>query len=343
MRSNRNPNDALISYFKTLAGWTLTAISVVATAAAFFMWDSASDMRDEVERQKAELSDGFKELDQSMQAQKKEIRNEWYLLESSIKEDVDRTQESALSEIENVKYAATVTAENQAREKINEVFSNKNFDDFVEKMAIERIEPKMNEYVQRSMDDAKNADIEIAINNLLSEDQILLSKGITYFQTHIYESKLTDKQVLKLISGYYKVSDNFKYAFEGILMFQKSEYCKNFFSKLLNQDNQQSSRAALNFYIYNNIPFSEFEEDLSLSIHNNNERAYLYCYSLDITSSERHDYNMKLLNSKTLINMYLKNKAKQEIDNQRKLFFEKLKKHYSEQDIEATFFFKATV
>lgn len=135
--------EKLASYFKYLVGITMSAITIVCAVAGFLFWNSGKEMREEFNNKNVELRNDFKAIQEDLKQQKASMQFELSKLSEKSNSEIEKTRINAIGEIENVKTYASSEARLEARNKINEVFNNKNFDDFVAQIAKERMEPQI--------------------------------------------------------------------------------------------------------------------------------------------------------------------------------------------------------
>lgn len=325
--------ESLISLFK----FSLGLFSFFGVAIGYLVYSDGKEMRQELKERKIELNKNVEDMKSDLKEKEKLMRQDLINLSSKIDNQVHSTKQDAIAEIASVKTSATNEARSEARNKINEVFSNKNFDDFVTKIAKERMEPQIINLVDKRLTQNEKELIDEAINNIGSLDKSKSILSISYLQTNP-RIKLNDNQIQKIINSIEFADDNYKPSIIGLLLFKKSELTTEFFKKELESVNNLNQNFAIQYFAFNKIDYNTFEEIIYKIIIKNPESG-LYINSIEICRPINKSYTLKLLNSIILIDL-LKKHSIEEVKYLKEDTYRKLKNSFTEQEINSTLLFK---
>ncbi len=325
--------EKLTSYFKYLVGITMSAITIICAVAGFLFWNSGKEMREEFNTKNEELRNDFKAIQEDLKEQKTTMQFELSKLIEKSNAEIEKTRINAVSEIENVKTYASNEARSEARNKINEVFTNKNFDDFVAKIAKERMEPQIINLVDKRLNQNEKEIINQAINDIESLDKSKFILAINYLQTNP-QIKLSDNQIQKIINSSKAINDEYKLSIMGVLLFKKSDLTTDFFSKELENQNNYSEVFAIQYFAFNKIEYNKFEE-IIYKIMKKNPESGIYTNSVETCRTINKSYTLRLLNSTLLIDLFKKRPA-DEVQGSKENMYRNLKNNFTEAELKST-------
>ncbi|MEN2413383.1 hypothetical protein [Flavobacterium mesophilum] len=325
--------ESLISLFK----FSLGLFSFFGVAIGYLVYSDGKEMRQELKDRKKELEASVADMKSDLVQKEKIMREDWIKLSSQIDNQVKSAKQDAISEIASVKISSTNEARLEARNKINEVFSNKNFDDFVAKIAKERMEPQIVNLVDKRLSQNEKEIINEAVNDIESLDKSKFILAINYLLTS-RQIKLTNNQIQKIINATKSIEDDYKASVKAILLFQKSELSTEFFKEELASQNNANENLAIQYFSFNKIDYDTFEE-IIYNVMKENQKSAIYLNSIETSRTLNKDYTLKLLNSKILINLY-KNHPAEEVQSSKENIYRNLKNNFTEAEIKQTLLFK---
>lgn len=329
--------EKLTSFFKYLVGITMSAITLICAVAGFLFWSSGKEMREEFKSKNEELENGLKTMQEDFKLQKETMQLELSKLSEKSNSEIEKTRINAIGEIENIKTYSSNEARSEARNKINEVFTNKNFDDFVAKIAKERMEPQIINLVDKKLSQNEKELIDQAINNIESLDKGRFILAVNYLQTNP-QIKLNNIQIQKIINSCKAINDEYKLSIMGILLFKKSELTTDFFTNELEKENNPSQNYAIQYFAFNNIDYNKFE-DIIYNIMKRNSESGIYINSIETCRTLNKVYVFKLLNSTVLINLF-KRRPAEEVQGTKDNLYNNLKSNFSEKELKSTLLYK---
>ncbi|WP_308132010.1 hypothetical protein [uncultured Flavobacterium sp.] len=337
---------SLIDLFK----FALSLLSVFGIIIGYIVYSDGKEMRQDQKERRIELESNFKDMKQDLEKQKAEHKNELLLQKSEMESDRERltkrfedeinwTKAQAIYEIANVKTTSKEIAQTEAKKKINEVFDNKNFDDYVAKIAEERMKPQINDLVDKKLTANINVLIEDAIQNLYSPDMNKFMEGIAYLQINRH-IKLTELQIQKIIKATNNINKDYRPGVIAILLFKESQSSTNFFIKELQSENNMSQLFSLQYFAYNNI-YAPLSDALYSIISKHSDLYGLYFNAIEASSGINQQHTMSLLNSKQLVDLIYPNIPKEQLQYHKENTLRILKdKDFKEERIISSYFFK---
>ena len=333
------PNDSkshyesLISLFK----FSLGLFSFFGVAIGYLVYSDGKEMRQELKERKIELNKSVEDMKSDLKQKEQVMRQDLINLSSKIDNQVNSTKQDAITEITNIKTSASNEAKSEARNKINEVFSNKNFDEFVEKIAKERMEPQINNLVDKKLSSNQNILIETAVQNLSSSDRIKLMQGLSYLQLNS-SLKLSDNQIKRVISAMEGENLSYRLNYIMILLFRNSEISTDFFKLELESGNSDTQPQAMQYFVYHNIDYNKFSDCLFTLMYKKKD-PYIYFNAIEISRNQNKNYLLQLLNSKELVNLLYKYSVSEQANTIKNNIMENLKNNLKENEIKSTYLF----
>ncbi|PWB18292.1 hypothetical protein, partial [Flavobacterium sp. HTF] len=296
--------DSLISLFKYLITLSIAILTLIAGVITWLTWSNGKEMREDLNKEKVEIKKELQDLKNEVKENENKVIKNLNKLTERVNGDIDETRKDALNEISNIKDAASVLAEQEARRKINDVFENKNFDDFVVKIAQERIEPRVRTIVDETMASLSKVETQNAIDNLTSNDISKEELGWSYFSTNI-AIKLNNTQQNQLVRAYESKNTkvNPKSYFAIILQRTKSDIATKFFKEVLSTEtySKQNTNVAISYFIAHNIEHEFLEQYIIKQMEESNSPQDIYYMFVFSSTWLSENYTAYLLNNRNLV------------------------------------------
>ena len=140
--------------------------------------DNLKEMKDEIRSERERMDQKANQSREELAAREKELSDKQTELENSIAnlinrstQEISATKGDALRQIAGVKNEATTIARTEAKNRINEVFQTQNLEGFIETVAKDKLEPKIQNLINKS---------SVGFENQINESQLLsrLTSGI---------------------------------------------------------------------------------------------------------------------------------------------------------------------
>ena len=323
----------------SLAKWIVSILAAIFTLFGISTYLDGQRLREASEQRTKDLNEEIKEMRAEMKAELKEEKIEFrdtkQELEDKLEKEISQTRQQALSEISSIKIVAKTIAENEAKSKINEVFDRKNIDEYIVRIAMERIENNIYNLVDNRFD--KNADetTEHAIVSLESNDKFVQAGGYLYFIQNQY-IKLADSQYKRIIQS---LSDKPEQQILSQILLTRihplsTEHFKNL---LLDYDADGIARIfALQYFVVH-----ELEYDFVLDYIYKSVKAGRFTIQEPISSVQSHPkFIAQVLNSTKIVDLQ---KSKMSVD-EFKEFQNSIKSaigDYIDDNIRNSYFFKS--
>lgn len=345
MTSNeKNLYESLTSYFKYLVTITIGAISILGVFAGYFFYSNGQEMREDLKGQRLEVKEKVEEMKTALKDQKQEFETQKLLMVEELNKlsqktnsEIDATRTTAISEISNIKGVAARLAETEARKKINELFDNKNFDQYVSDIAKERMEPQINNLVDKKILLNQNAAINELVNDLSSTDRYKSIPASTYLTNNLH-IKLSEEQINKIIHDMDKVSKDARSNMIYVLVGRKSPSSTKFFAKEIEDNDNIENLEALDYFMYNDIDFNIFSDALYSNMKSKHNSKNYHSTVLRASTSNR-TFTLNLLNDKRLVDLYFALVNNVNLDTEQKNLMNILKQNYPEKEISIAYFF----
>ena len=135
---------SLISLFKFSLGIVGAVASIIAVISYKDRGEIRAQMKETIDDMKARMLDAEKDMERKFS----NIHSETMLLNSRTQSEILSIKSDAKNEISSIQSLAMV----EARKAINQVFSEKKFDQFVEQVAKDRMEPQIISLVDNRID-----------------------------------------------------------------------------------------------------------------------------------------------------------------------------------------------
>jgi hypothetical protein len=324
--------QSLISLHKYTITLATSIITIIGIGVGLITYSNGQEMREDIQLQKEENNRKLDRLTTEIDKYKDKIDK----LSEKVNRDVDRTRTDAINEIGNIKVTSSFLAQQEARKKINEVFEYKNFDDFVNKIAQERIEPKINKLVDNKIIQNEELQIENALKNLASSEYLQFNKGVAFLNFN-QNIQLTENQIKTIINIFKRstTSEDNQYQIAGILHTKKSENCTLFFKELIftEEYNHTLTQYSIKYFLVNNLEHAFFSKYVDYIINqSNNHPTNTFINILSTASQISVSHTRYLINDKNLVNQLFNQKERQYFDGM-KLSVETLVKPIMAPDI----------
>lgn len=284
---------SLISLFK----YSLTIIVGVISSIGYLTYSSVKEARDDLKEQ-------FNEM-------KSEIKSK----ESKMNDEIASAKKQAFDKVDNIRDTASYLAKIEARNRINQVFNDNHFDQYVSNIAKERMEPQIKTLVDENIKNAKLKELNLSIEKLNSDDLYEITLASNYFHSNISNS-LKEDEINRLIMIYRSTkSISAKNVILDIFAFQNSKNIENFFKKesLRDDPNEILGNRGVLYLLKPNVePDMDFFLNLiKISKSKRNEYMNLLYYSKDLNPNIMSQF----LNSKKLIDYVFQFTKKEEWDS----------------------------
>jgi flagellar basal body-associated protein FliL len=188
--------DSLISLFKYVISIIILVITLVGGVIGYLTFTNSQDMREEFRARRNEAKDEIKEIKDEIRNEKVAMQKERESLTLEMRLSINKARKETLEEIDLIKNHASLIAEAEARQKINEVFDKQNLNGFIEELAEQRIKPKIDNLIDRRIVQIKNDEIDKAIEYLRDSKVHNFNIGYLYLQTNS-QLELTEYQIKK--------------------------------------------------------------------------------------------------------------------------------------------------
>ena len=320
--------------------FALGLFSAFGIAIGFIVYSDGKEMRQELRERRIGLEASFnvmksdlniqkKEHEEELLRQKSEMQKDRENLTQRFKDEINWTENQAINEIKNIKSSSKEIAQLEAKSKINEVFDNKNFDDFVAKIAKERIEPQLQNLVDEKVKKTAQVRVESAITDIESSEPLKVSLGYAYIIQDRY-LKLDDEQVKRIIAALN--NDNYRQMLGNILVFQNNPSVIDFFRSELQRtvSDPHLKSITIQFFVLNNADF----EFLNAYITTNPADFETIISAHSINPS----YITKFLNSKTVVDKLISTLSKEQFTELKKRTMENIRGN-TKIDYTSTYFF----
>ncbi|MBK0370716.1 YtxH domain-containing protein [Flavobacterium agrisoli] len=340
--------ESLTSYFKYLVSITIGAITILGAFAGYLFYSNGQEMREDLRLQKAELKENVEEMKTTLAEQKKnfevqktDIKEQLILLSQRVNSEINETSSAAIKEVSNIKVVASSLAESEAKKKINEVFDNKNFDQFVEKIAKDRMEPQINNLVDKKIAINETIQINNSLINLSSNDKVKSINASNYLQSNS-QIKLSNSQISKIVSDMDKVDLSTRNNMIFAIILRKSQASTEFFTRELGNSatNTLNETYCFQYFLYNDIDYNIFSDAMYKAMLKKTEGYNTYYSSILISKDQNKRFALNLLNDKKLVDLYLKLLPESYRDILTSTFLEDLSQVFNRKDILETVLFK---
>lgn len=181
--------NSLINLFKYCVGF----VGVLSTFLGYITFKDGQEMRESQREARQEISNNLKEMREEMQQERdrmeqkaaqsrtelaeneKEVKGDVSNLIESATRDINATRSDALNQIAGVKDEATTTARLEANKSIVDVFKARNLEPFIEKVAKENLDPKIQQIVDNQIKKVNQ------VFDRQAAEQILLTNNVRGF------------------------------------------------------------------------------------------------------------------------------------------------------------------
>jgi hypothetical protein len=317
---SRNPNsssnpineqkehyESLISLFKYSISLITVLISIIGFTVSYITYTNGKDMREDFNQQKIDLKANISDMRARMLESEAELKTRQAQVQNNIKDlviqtrdEVELTKSLAISQIGNIKTMAT----DQARERIDQVFKDRNFDQFVEVVAKKRMEPQIQEMVDRKIKQIEHLDkdrLDQSITDLASNDQSIWQLAIDRINTSPYQ-KISENQYSRIIDIVDKKREdnNFRAHVNVILLYKDSPVLDKHFQRLIiDQGFDRTSRvSAINYFMKTGK-----KQDLEFykEVLKRNQDPFLYSEFIVVAMTINKELTLALLNDKPIV------------------------------------------
>ncbi len=337
--------QSLTSLFKYSVTLVSSLIVIIGGIAGYVTYNNGKEMRDDLKDEKKELQNSVNEMKSDLKAQKEELSLKEDMLNKKVlelmavtRDDINNTKQAAVGQIAGIKDIATT----EARGRIDQVFKDKNFDQFVEKVAQERMEPRIQKIVDLKIDNMENAKVDrinLEIGNLSSTDRNKFRSACAYLQNNL-DKKFSDEQIQKIIIVVRNLTDaESVLAIHNILILQKSNIIERFFKDELLKGITSVSDVSNIEMTY--LMSSELEQDLSFyfEVLKKSPRPEEILQNMFLNSfTVNKEFFPHLLNSKYIVDSMYASFGKEQIERCKVSIWS----YFSKEQIKSFYFFTKT-
>ncbi|GGH59690.1 uncharacterized Zn finger protein (UPF0148 family) [Filimonas zeae] len=337
--------ESLISLFKYCVTIIGLLITVFGGVVSYVVQTNGEDFKKELKEQRERQENSLNKMKDELEKEKDKLEKKSGDLVANIEflkirteAKVDQTRSEALNELSNVKDIAAAEAKN----RIEDVFVERNLDGYIVKVAKERYDEKVAKIVNEQFAAKRKelfSKLEHAVDDMNSEDKIIGRDAVATltFNRSELNDDLLDKIGKQVLSG--KVSDEMKPSVVGILASFKNEIVHEFFKSYLYslKENLRKEPVAypmairylLDRHEANDIPF--FERLVVDSKDN-----WLYTELLTEELQRKSGFLLFFLNSRKMVDHYhLVNTSDVIVQTK-----ESFKRFLLEEKYHSTYFFK---
>lgn len=134
--------------------------------------DNLKEMREEIRQERERMEQKAAQSRAELAESEKEIKNDVGNLIQSSTQDINATRSDALRQIAGVKDEATAIAQLEANKSIVSVFKERNLEPFIEKVAKENLEPKIQQIVDNQIKKVGQVVDQQAAEQILLTDNV---------------------------------------------------------------------------------------------------------------------------------------------------------------------------
>ncbi len=181
---------SLIDLFKYCVTFAGIVFSVLAIWVGFVTFKDGQEMRESQREARQEIRNNLKEMREEIRQERdrmeqkaaqsrtelaeseKEVKGDVVNLIQSATQDINATRSDALRQIAGVKDEATATAKLEANKSIVDVFKARNLEPFIEKVAKENLEPKIQQIVDNQIKKVNQVVDRQAAEQILLTDNV---------------------------------------------------------------------------------------------------------------------------------------------------------------------------
>ncbi|MBO9732402.1 MAG: hypothetical protein J7623_27420 [Chitinophaga sp.] len=298
--------DSLISLFKYCVG----VFTVIGVVIGWLAYNNGQEMRQAMKEERKEMEERIKEMKGDLRLQEmdllkkeEEMKKEVLKLVETTGSEVKNTRELAVAQIGSIQGVATT----QARNRIDEIFRNNNFESFVENVARERIEPRINEIVDSkfdSLDDVKMRKVDELISELANSNLAIQRRSLSALQLN-FNTRFTETQIKNIISALdeKKISSSLERTVCAMLLGQNSPFINDFFKRrlLAGYADEASIESGLTYTMLNKEPMSFY-----LSVLKAFNETFIYNNFIVYSQLVDKKMTVEFLNNKPLVDLVLR-------------------------------------
>ena len=310
--------ESLISLFKYAVTVLISLIGMVGLIIGYLTYSNGQEMRESMDAERKSFNDNINEMKTDLKEKEREMQAREKVLQEKIEENIKESRELVIStgnqaiyQIGVIKDEATQIAKIEAQNKINKVFDDKNFDEFVSQIAKNRIEPQINSMVDIKIEKFNVDDINLILDLIESKDDEKVSAATNYL-TSKPNRKLNNAQVerILLILSDNSINVDSRMEIANVLQEYKSPQIINFFKSQLLPGKSLIYDSALHYLLRSNIPqdfklYSEFIEKLP----DKNTILSNFVYYARTDKQEL----LSILNSTEIVNVLIRSSTKAEL------------------------------
>ena len=181
---------SLIDLFKYCVTFAGIVFSVFAILVGFVTFKDGQEMRESQKEARQEIRDNLKEMREEIRQERdrmeqkaaqsrtelaeseKKVKGDVGNLIQSATRDINATRSDALRQIAGVKDEATAIAKSEANKSIIDVFKVRNLEPFIEKVAKENLEPKIQQIVDNQIKKVNQVVDQQAAEQILLTDNV---------------------------------------------------------------------------------------------------------------------------------------------------------------------------
>lgn len=300
------------------------------------IYSNSQEMRTAMREDRKELEGNLREMKAELNSREQALQLQIERILDLTTKKVDATKEEALNEVSRMKDVA----KKEARDKIDEVFDDRNFDDFVENVAKERMEPRIKDIVDEKMivlERRKQAQLNSALDDIQSEENFRVTRGLTFLQANS-DIEIDEKQISLLIRAIKRnrIEPNSLISLLGLLLYMKSDAITDFFREDLLDNNRIITD--ISYYAIMYFSRTDMRQDLSFykDVINYTEHPFNVFVETTGTLGNR-ELLLEILNSKDIVDRTFPSYSY--LIDLRKRTTDKLTQHIKDLDYTNTYFF----
>lgn len=349
MATRKPSNDelhyaSLISLFK----YTVSILGVIGTLFAFGIgWITYSDgkeMRAELKEQRRQMKEEVKEMKSELKEARGVMQTQAEDLKQNTLISMDQTKRDALSQISGVKENSTLIAQTQAKKSIDAVFDVNNIDQFIIKVAKDRMEPQVKSLVDGAVADLKTKRKFQIIDDIKTNDHSLITKALNNLKLYP-DIEFNEDEINTIFQIIYSDKDpESRWTLARLFIYRPSNTVTKYFLKDLKDDLFITEQ--FNYFVINSNERKHLidvcKHIMSTSDGKTTTALSSYVELIRSASIERPDVALMLLNNNELVSNIRNKFVYNDIERAHVVIKDYAKMYGFTDKVENTLFFKLT-
>jgi len=340
----REHYKSLISLFKYSVTIITTVITLIGGALAWITYSNGQEMREAMQQEKENLKSEVAEMKAEVGEERERLQN----LEKEMFSNVYYVRNQTDQQISVIRDEASVMAKTEARNRIDQVFKDNNFEGFVEDVARDRMEPQIKDLVDKNMqaflDKVQKEKIDNAIAQITEGDMQDITIGLQSLQLTIFQGVfLSDDQIIRVLSFAERddVVKELRWSICPVLAYQKvNPLIDEFFILGLSETNINSTLRtyAMMYFLRTNIGVTTYQKIIERAA---NKIEMFQIVVANVSQADK-PLAIEILNSKKIVDIACEGVKKDEQINLRQNIFNNLVSNGVDSfEVKKTFFFNA--